>query len=243
MRGSVDTTIRNGRRTRASGGAMTANTTSSVTGTMIITIAGTGFVWAGPAGALLPALAGESMWNGISWLSLLLSAFGAGALSAAIFVMNVARVRSLGTIFIAAAITNGVFLILFAITSAPLVALAFGYVTGLGGTLMAGMGNNMLQATTDDTYRGRVMSLWGLLFIGLMPVGQLTLGALGTLFDIHSALAFGGVIAFSAGLYAAVRLPMLREWRSPAHARTRPAPVPVAATSASIPLGETTTYK
>jgi len=204
----------------------------------IITIAGTGFVWAGPAGALLPALAGESMWNGISWLSLLLSAFGAGALSAAIFVMNVARVRSLGTIFIAAAITNGVFLILFAITSAPLVALAFAYVTGLGGTLMAGMGNNMLQATTDDTYRGRVMSLWGLLFIGLMPVGQLALGALGSLFGIHAALMFGGVITLAAGVYAAVRLPMLREWRMPSR-RVVPAVPPV-----TIPAtGVSTSYK
>jgi MFS family permease len=185
----------------------------------IITISGTVFVVAGPAGALLPALAGESMFNGISWLSLLLSAFGAGAFTAAFAVMNVGRIRSLGTIFVIAAMLNGVFLFLFAVTMQPLVALAFAYVAGLGGTLMAGMGNNMLQSTVDDAYRGRVMSLWGLLFIGLMPVGQLALGALGTLFDIHSALAFGGVIAFSAGLYAAVRLPMLREWRSPAHRR------------------------
>src|SRR5206468_11345717 len=119
-----------------------------------------------------------------------------------IFVMNVARVRSLGTIFIAAAITNGVFLILFAIKSAPLVVLAFAYVTGLGGTLMAGMGNNMLQATTDETYRGRVMCMWGLRFSGLMPVGQLALGALGSLFGIHAALMFGGVITLAAGVYA-----------------------------------------
>ena len=183
----------------------------------IITISGTVFVVAGPAGALLPALAGESLFNGISWLSLLLSAFGAGAFTAAFAVMNVGRIRSLGTIFVIAAMLNGVFLFLFAVTLQPLAALAFAYVAGLGGTLMAGMGNNMLQSTVDDAYRGRVMSLWGLLFIGLMPLGQLVLGALGTLFDIHSALAFGGVIAFSAGLYAAVRLPTLREWRSPAH--------------------------
>jgi MFS family permease len=183
----------------------------------IITISGTVFVTAGPAGALLPALAGESMFNGISWLSLLLSGFGAGSFTAAFAVMNVGRIRSLGTIFVAAAMLNGVFLFLFAVTMQPIVALAFAYVAGLGGTLMAGMGNNMLQSTTHDAYRGRVMSLWGLLFIGLMPVGQLVLGALGSLFGIHAALAFGGIVAFSAGVYAAVRLPMLREWRSPAH--------------------------
>ena len=204
----------------------------------IITIAGTGFMWAGPAGALLPALAGESLFNGVSWLSLLLSAFGAGSFAAAFFVMNVGRIRSLGTVFVAAAMLNGVFLILFAVTTAPLVALGFGFVTGLGGTLMAGMGNNMLQATTDDAYRGRVMSLWGLLFIGLMPVGQLALGALGSLFGIHAALLFGGIITFAAGAYAAVRLPMLREWRRPTR---RVAPAVPAVTIASPGVG--TSYK
>src|SRR5919201_1895261 len=204
----------------------------------IITIAGTGFVWAGPAGALLPALAGESVFNGVSWLSLLLSAFGAGSFTAAFFVMNVGKIRSLGTIFVGAAMLNGVFLILFALTSAPLAALAFAFVTGLGGTLMAGMGNNMLQATTDDAYRGRVMSLWGLLFIGLMPVGQLALGALGSLFGIHAALAFGGIITLAAGIYAAVRLPMLREWRRPTR---RVAPAVPAVTIASPGVG--TSYK
>ena len=204
----------------------------------IITIAGTGFMWAGPAGALLPALAGESLFNGVSWLSLLLAAFGAGSFSAAFFVMNVGKIRSLGTIFVAAAMLNGVFLILFALTLQPPVALAFAYVTGLGGTLMAGMGNNMLQATTDDAFRGRVMSLWGLLFIGLMPVGQLALGVLGSLFGIHAALMFGGVITFAAGAYATVRLPLLREWRQPTRRVTPALPV------VTIPTpGVSTSYK
>jgi MFS family permease len=209
----------------------------------IITISGTVFVAAGPASALLPALAGESLVNGISWLSLLLTAFGAGSFTAAFAVMNVGRIRSLGTIFVIAAMLNGIFLFLFAVTLQPLVALAFAYAAGLGGTLMAGMGNNMLQATTSDAYRGRVMSLWGFLFIGLMPVGQLALGTLGSLLGIHAALAIGGVVAFSAGLYAMVRLPALREWRAPAHRHVDEVPSVVGLGAPSIVLGETTTLK
>jgi MFS family permease len=187
--------------------------------TWIIVISGSIFAVAGPATALLPALTGDSLVNGMSWLSLLLTAFGAGSFTGALFVMNVGRIRSLGTIFVVAAMLNGLFLFLFALSAQPLMAIACAYVTGLGGTLMAGMGNNMLQATTDDAYRGRVMSVWAVMFIGIMPVGQLALGALGTLLGIHAALAIGGAIAFGIGVYAAVRLPMLREWRSPAHRR------------------------
>ena len=181
----------------------------------ILTVSGTVFVVAGPASALLPALAGESLFNGMSWLALLLTAMGAGSFCGALAVMNAGRVRSLGTIFVGAAIVNGLFLVLFAITTQPLVALVFAFLTGLGGTLMAGMGNNMLQATTNEAYRGRVMSVWSLLFIGIMPVGQLALGALGSIFGIQAALAIGGLLALAAGVYAAVRVPVLREWRAP----------------------------
>src|SRR5438105_3949484 len=136
----------------------------------ILVTVGTIFVMAGPTSALLPAVAGESLWDGWSLLSVLLAALGAGSFAASFVTMNVARVRSLGTVFVAAAVTNSVMLILFAITADPEWALVFAFVTGLGGTLMAGMGNNMLQATVDDSYRGRVMSVWAITVIGLLPV-------------------------------------------------------------------------
>jgi hypothetical protein len=202
----------------------------------ILTISATVFVFAGPASALMPAVAGESLFNGMSWLSLLLTAMGTGAFTGALTVMNVGRIRSLGTIFVLAAVLNGAMLVLFALTSQPVLALLFAYLTGLGGTLMAGMGNNMLQATTQDAYRGRVMSVWGILFIGLMPVGQLALGALGSLFGIHAALAIGGVLALASGLYATLRVPALRAWRAPSHH----AAVIAAQESTTVPIGQPT---
>jgi MFS family permease len=112
-------------------------------------------------------------------------------------------------------VTTGLMLLLFALSANPFAALIFAFGTGFGGTLMAGMGNNMVQATTDDAYRGRMMSVWSITFIGLMPVGQLILGALGSLLGIHAALAIGGAISLAAGLYAYFRVPSLRAWRTP----------------------------
>lgn len=178
------------------------------------------FVFAGPTSALLPAVAGESVWNGWSLLSVLLAAMGAGSFAASFVTMNVGRVRSLGTVFVLAGCVNGLTLVLFAIAADPLLALIFAFGTGFGGTLMAGMGNNMIQATVDDAYRGRVMSVWAITFIGLMPVGQLVLGALGSLLGIHASLVIGGAVSLAAGLYALIRVPLLREWRAPSrHAR------------------------
>jgi MFS family permease len=181
----------------------------------ILAVSGTVFSTVGPMGQLLPAVAGESLYHGMSWLSLLLTALGLGAFTGALFVMNVGRFRRLGRLFVAGAIVNGAGLVAFALTSEPVVSLVVAYVTGLSGTLMAGMGNNILQATTTDHYRGRVMSLWGLLFIGIMPVGQLALGVLGSLLGIHSSLFVGGAVALAAGVYALMRVPAVVNWRAP----------------------------
>lgn len=181
----------------------------------ILAVSGTVFSTVGPMGQLLPAVAGESLFNGVSWLSLLLTALGLGAFSGALFVMNVARFRRLGRLFVAGAIVNGAGLVAFAMTSEPVMSLVVAYVIGLSGTLMAGMGNNILQATTTDAYRGRVMSLWGILFIGIMPVGQLLLGVLGSLLGIHTSLFVGGAVAVSAGVYALMRVPAVVNWRAP----------------------------
>jgi hypothetical protein len=81
-----------------------------------------------------------------------------------------------------------------------------------------------------------VMSVWGILFIGLMPIGQLALGALGSLFGIHAALAIGGVLALSSGLYAVVRVPALRAWRAPSHH----AALIAAQETTTVPIGQPT---
>lgn len=181
----------------------------------ILILSGTVFAFVGPMAALLPAVAGESLYKGVSWLSLLLSALGLGSFSAAFLIMNVGRIRRLGRLFAIGAIVNGMALVAFAVTSEPIWSLVIAYVIGLSGTVMAGMGNNILQATTPDAYRGRVMSLWGFQFIGIMPVGQLALGILGSVLGIHTSLFVGGAIALSAGVYAALRIPALANWHAP----------------------------
>lgn len=188
----------------------------------VLVVAGTLFSTVGSVGQLLPAVAGESLYNGVSWLSLLLTALGLGAFTAALFVMNVGRFRRLGRLFIAGAIVNGMSLVAFALTSQPLLSLVIAYVMGLSGTLLAGMGNNILQATTSDAYRGRVMSLWGLLFIGIMPVGQLALGVLGSLMGIHTSLFVGGAAGVASAVYAALRVPAVVNWRATSRPHLEP---------------------
>ena len=212
----------------------------------VLAVAGTVFAAAGPANALLPAIAGETLWNGMSWLALLLTAMGLGAFTASFVTMNVGRVRWPGRVFVFAALANGVTLIVFALSAHPIVALGFCYLSGFSGTLVAGMGNNMLQASTADAYRGRVMSVWAILFIGLMPVGQLTLGTIGSLLGIHAALVVGGAVTLGAGAYGALRVDAVREWRTPVRPHAEPEQMvgeSVGLVTPSVAIGQATSLK
>lgn len=208
----------------------------------VLVMAASVFIAAGPANTLLPAVAGETVFNGVSWLALLLAAMGLGSFTGSFGTMNIGRVRRPGRLLVLAAISNGVMLIIFALSANPIVAMIFAFLTGASGTLMAGMGNNMMQASTDDAYRGRVMSVWAITFIGLMPIGQLALGSLGSLLGIHAALVVGGAVAVAAGLYGLVRVPALRDWRLPMRAHVEPAITPQP-TGVTPTLGNATTGK
>ena len=55
---------------------------------------------------------------------------------------------------------------------------------GLSTIAFNGLTNTTLQTTAPDRMLGRVMSIFALIFMGIMPLGQLFLGGLGSLFGI-----------------------------------------------------------
>ena len=183
--------------------------------------------------ALLPAVAGDLTFLGTSWLSLLISATGVGALTGSFGLMRLGRSRHVGRIYAGATLFNGLAIVFFALSLQPAYALMTAFAAGLAGTLMAGLTNTMLQGAVTDEYRGRIMSLFAFMFIGLTPAGQLVLGAIGTPLGIHAALIVAGAVAFVVGLFGVVRVHVVRDW-----SQTRePIAVPAAAPAAREVFG------
>jgi MFS family permease len=94
----------------------------------------------------------------------------------------------------------------------PAYAILIAFAAGLAGTLMVGLTNTMLQGAITDEYRGRIMSIFSFMFIGLTPAGQLVLGGIGTPLGIHAALIVAGGVAFVVGLFGAIRVHVVRDW-------------------------------
>jgi hypothetical protein len=74
-----------------------------------------------------------------------------------------------------------------------------------------GMANTLMQTRTPDHLRGRAMSVHTMVFMGLMPLGQMLLGALGTVIGIDKAFLAGGLIVVEVSTFALIRGGALRE--------------------------------
>ncbi|OGK38418.1 hypothetical protein A3F03_00885 [Candidatus Roizmanbacteria bacterium RIFCSPHIGHO2_12_FULL_41_11] len=60
--------------------------------------------------------------------------------------------------------------------------------------------NTTLQTLVENKLRGRVMSIFTLMFLGLLPLGNLEVGYLTEHFSSGFAIRFGALIVFAFGL-------------------------------------------
>ena len=71
--------------------------------------------------------------------------------------------------------------------------------------------NTIIQTLIEDGKRGRVMSLYLLAFLGMMPFGNLFKGSLISLIGASETVAFSGGVCILGGMLFARQLPKLRQ--------------------------------
>jgi MFS family permease len=203
----------------------------------LLALTSTALFATGSFAALLPAVAGDQLYRGFSWLALLLSATGVGALVGSFVLMRFGHTRRIGWIYAGSTIFNGLATVLFALSIQPSLALLTALAAGLCATMMGGLANSMLQGAITDEYRGRVMSLFSFMFIALTPAGQLALGAIGTPLGIRGAFIAAGAVCFVVGVFGLIRVHDVRDWRM-ARDAVVPQPLEASALAGNVTLGE-----
>ena len=66
--------------------------------------------------------------------------------------------------------------------------------------------NARLQQVTDDAYRGRVMALYSIVFLGSTPIGSIIVSAISEVTNPRVAVLVGGLAAAGTGLVALARV-------------------------------------
>ena len=163
-----------------------------------------------PYAVLMPVFAREILGGGARELGLLMGASGVGALLGAIVLATRRSVRGLGSFVAFCAGGMGLTLIAFAYSRSLWLSALF--LVPVGFFMMSEMAssNTLIQSLIPDAMRGRVMSLYAMMFMGMAPIGALLAGALAASIGAPRTVAGGGILCLAGALLFARYLPTLR---------------------------------
>ncbi|MEO5859273.1 MAG: MFS transporter [Pyrinomonadaceae bacterium] len=169
----------------------------------LVSLAGT------PYAVLMPVFASEYLGGDSGTLGFLMGSSGLGALMAALSLASRKHVFGLGKWVAAACGGLGVFLIAFSLSRNVIVS-AF-ILVPVGFAMMTEMAasNTLVQAMVPDELRGRVMSVYSMMFMGLAPLGSLLAGTIAGIVGPAETVAIGGTVCVIGAIVFALHLPKL----------------------------------
>jgi MFS family permease len=171
---------------------------------------------------LLPLLAAQTWHGTAATYATLTAAMGVGSVMGALAAGARGRVTS-QTLVAAAALFGGAELLVALAPTLELQALALVPMGAASVTFAAGV-NSSLQLSAAPALRGRVMSLYAMVFLGSTPIGSPLVGWLADVAGPRSGLFAGAAAAIAAAVYA--------RW---AFARAEARPEPAARAHAAPP--------
>jgi MFS family permease len=163
----------------------------------LITLVAISSIFIMPYAMLMPVFARDILHVGPRGLGILLSAAGVGALTGALTLAAFSNYRKKGKFVLLGSIVFTIAIILFSFSNSYHISLLLLLFVGWGMVMQNASINSLLQTIAPDHLRGRIMSLYVLFFMGMMPFGSFQAGLLADHFGAKMALRIGGVIVAS----------------------------------------------
>ena len=168
-----------------------------------------------PYMTLMPVFAAHVHRSGADALGMMFGAVGLGALIGALFLAQRKSIIGLGRVIVVAALGFGVGLIVFTVARVFWLSLLLLVGVGCGWMVLIAASNTALQTLADNEMRGRVMSLFSMMLVGMAPFGSLLAGWAADQVGAPLVVAIGGGFCAVAGIIFALQLPRLREAAKP----------------------------
>jgi MFS family permease len=162
-----------------------------------------GFPWV----VLLPVFAGQVFDVGPRGYGMLLAAAGIGAVLSGLRLASRRYSRLEHRRNLLVGLTSlGCGVVGLSLSGSLVVALAAQALAGFGMIRYAATTNTLLQLVVEDRYRGRIMGLYTVMFLGTAPLGSLALGAIAERFGAPAAAFLSGSVSLAADAWLALRL-------------------------------------
>ncbi|MGC9945887.1 MAG: MFS transporter [Bryobacteraceae bacterium] len=163
-----------------------------------------------PFAVLMPIVADRILHGGAKGLGILMGASGVGALAGALLLASRQTVTGLGRWVAIAAGAFGVSLIAFAVSRSFWVSCALLLPVGFAMMVEMGSSNTLIQTMSPDHLRGRVMSVYSMMFMGMAPLGAVLSGVTAARWGVPATVAGGGIVCMAAAAVFGWRWPGLR---------------------------------
>ena len=184
---------------------------------LIITVIGIVSLFGINFNVVLPLFATNVLNVGAEGFGFISSAFGLGSLLSALWLAWSNRKPSIQYLLVSA-IVFCVVTALFAVSHIYALSLVLIAMVGFAMIAFSATANTTVQTVAPDHLRGRVMSVYMLVFAGSIPFGNLLTGGLAHLYGVQVALLIGVGISLVAAVTGWVlRKPAERDLAEPSH--------------------------
>jgi len=163
-----------------------------------------------PLAVLMPIFADQILHGGAKGLGILMGASGVGALAGALLLASRETLGGLGRWVTISGVAFGAWLIAFAVSRTFWLSCALMVPVGFAMMVQMGASNTLIQSMSPDHLRGRVMSVYSMMFMGMAPVGALLSGVAAGRWGGPAAVVGCGVISMAAASVFGWRWPGLR---------------------------------
>jgi MFS family permease len=179
---------------------------------------------------LMPVFADTILAGGPQALGWLMSANGSGAILGSIYMASRTGLTGLSRTITHMTILYGAALVLFALSPNLYLSMFLLLPVGFGMMVAVAATNTALQTLSPDPLRGRVLGFYGMMFVGMTPIGALLAGWAGDQIGAPLTVIAGATFCIAGALLFNRKRPVIRaalRQFMEQQADTFPVPVPV----------------
>jgi MFS family permease len=148
-----------------------------------------------PYDTLIPEFAKVVFKGDAATFGYISSFMGLGALAGTLFLASLKKGTELKIVLLINLIIMGIGLMLFSKIDYFPIAMLFATMAGFGGMSQMTICLTIIQVNTEAHMRGRMMSILGMAFFGMVPLGSLIIGSISQQIGASNALLCQGIIA------------------------------------------------
>jgi MFS family permease len=153
-----------------------------------------------PYVTFLPVYARDILNTGATGLGILMGCAGAGAFVGAVSLIVRGDIANKGIILALSGIAFSVALLVFSLSTAVWLSYCMLFIVGFGAINQIATANSLLQLAVPDQLRGRVMSSFTTVFLGMTTIGNFSLGILAQHIGTQYALVTSATLCLFVSL-------------------------------------------